>query len=326
MQTIADKSAIQAVHHVIGGYIRRTPAVQVAGSDFDLPPCHLTLKLEHLQHAGSFKTRGAFANLLQRPVPAQGVVAASGGNHGAAVAYAARRLGVPAKIFVPGVASRAKIERIRTCGADLEIVGSRYADALAASEEWAERTGAMPVHAFDQRETILGQGTLAAELSSQVPDLDTVLVPVGGGSLISGIAAWYGDSVRIVGVEPELAPTLTRAIAAGQPVDSPAGGVAADALAPRRVGALNFQIVQRYVRSVLLVRDDAIVSAQEALWDRLRLVAEPAGAAALAALLSGAYVPTADERVAVVISGGNSDAVSFTAAANVDEKRSRLAK
>lgn len=328
MGTRVDKPAIEAMHEVVRRYIRRTPTAQAAGGDFGLPPCVLTLKLEQLQHAGSFKTRGAFANLLVRKIPAQGVVAASGGNHGAAVAYAAQRLGVRAKIFVPGVASKAKIARIRACGADLDIVGSRYADALAASEEWAKGTGALPVHAFDQLETILGQGTLAAELSSQAPDLDTVLVAVGGGSLIGGIAGWYGSSVRVVGVEPELAPTLTRALAAGRPVDAPAGGVAADALAPRRVGELMFPIAQRFVSSVVLVSDAAIVSAQLSLWDGMRIVAEPAGAAAFAALLSGSYIPAPDERVAVVISGGNSDAVSFatTSPANVDERHSQLAK
>ncbi len=311
MGTGVDKPAIEAVHEVVRRYIRRTPTVLAAGSDFDLAPFALTLKLEQLQHAGSFKTRGAFASLLRRRIPAQGVVAASGGNHGAAVAYAAQRLGVRAKIFVPSVASRPKVERIHACGAELDIVGSRYADALAASEQWAERTGALSVHAFDQVETLLGQGTLAAELSSQVPDLDTVLVAVGGGSLIGGVAAWYSGSVRVVGVEPEAAPTLTRAREAGRPVDAPAGGVAADALAPRRVGELMFPIAQRFVSSVVLVSDEAIVSAQLSLWDRMRIVAEPAGAAALAALLSRSYIPAPDERVAVVISGGNADAVSF---------------
>jgi threonine dehydratase len=318
-----DRAGIEAVHEVIRPYVRRTPTVQAAGGDFGLSSFPLTLKLEQLQHAGSFKTRGAFANLLVREIPPQGVVAASGGNHGAAVANAAQRLGVRAKIFVPGVASRAKVERIRACGADLDIVGSRYADALAASEEWAKRTGALPVHAFDQRETILGQGTLAAELSSQVPELDTLLVAVGGGSLIGGVSIWYSGSIRIVGVEPELAPTLTRALAAGRPVDAPAGGIAADALAPRRVGELMFPIAQRFVTSVVLVSDGAIASAQVSLWDRMRIVAEPAGAAALAALLSRSYIPAPGERVGVVISGGNSDAVAFD---NVDELRSQLAK
>jgi threonine dehydratase len=318
-----DRAGIEAVHEVIRPYVRRTPTVQAAGGDFGLSSFPLTLKLEQLQHAGSFKTRGAFANLLVREIPPQGVVAASGGNHGAAVANAAQRLGVRAKIFVPGVASRAKVERIRACGADLDIVGSRYADALAAGEEWAKRTGALPVHAFDQRETILGQGTLAAELSSQVPELDTLLVAVGGGSLIGGVSIWYSGSIRIVGVEPELAPTLTRALAAGRPVDAPAGGIAADALAPRRVGELMFPIAQRFVTSVVLVSDGAIASAQVSLWDRMRIVAEPAGAAALAALLSRSYIPAPGERVGVVISGGNSDAVAFD---NVDELRSQLAK
>jgi threonine dehydratase len=307
-----DRPAIEAMRGVVGRYVRRTPTVQTSGLDFGLSPCVLTLKLEQLQHAGSFKTRGAFANLLRREIPAPGVVAASGGNHGAAVAYAARQLGVHAKIFVPGVASRPKIERIHAYGADLSVVGSRYTDALAASEEWAERTGALPVHAFDQVETLLGQGTLAAELSSQVPDLDTVLVAVGGGSLIGGIAAWYGRSVRVVGVEPEQAPTLTKALEAGRPVDAPAGGVAADALAPRRVGELMFPIAQQFVSSVVLVSDAQIVAAQRSLWDRMRIVAEPAGAAALAALLSRRYIPGRDERVALVISGANTGAVSFS--------------
>jgi threonine dehydratase len=306
-----DRAAIAAMQEVVRPYTRRTPTVQARGADFGPSPCALAFKLEQLQHAGSFKTRGAFANLLAREIPSQGVVTASGGNHGAAVAYAARQLGVRAKVFVPDVASKAKIARITDCGADIAIVGSRYADALSASEEWAERTGALFVHAFDQTETILGQGTLAAEMSSQLPELDTVLVAVGGGSLIGGVAAWYGGSVRVIGVEPELAPTLTRALEAGRPVDAPAGGIAADALAPRRVGELMFPIAQRFVTSVVLVSDEAIVSAQASLWDRLRIVAEPAGAAALAALMSRGYVPAPDERVAVVISGGNADAVSF---------------
>jgi threonine dehydratase len=306
-----DRAGIEAIHEVVRPFIRSTPTVQVPGSDFGLPPCTLIFKLEQLQHAGSFKTRGAFANLLARPIPPEGVVTASGGNHGAAVAYAARQLEVRAKVFVPAVASKAKVARITDCGADLAIVGSRYADALTASEEWAARTGALFVHAFDQAETILGQGSIAAEMAAQVPELDTVLVAVGGGSLIGGVAAWYSGSLRVIGVEPELAPTLTRALDAGRPVDAPAGGIAADALAPRRVGELMFPIAQRFVSSVVLVSDEAIASAQATLWDRLRIVAEPAGAAALAALMSRRYVPAPDERVAVIVSGGNSDAVSF---------------
>jgi threonine dehydratase len=244
-------------------------------------------------------------------VPTAGVVAASGGNHGVAVAYAAMRLGVKAKIFVPSVSSSAKVSRIREYGADLAIEGDRYADALAASEIWAAQTGAMGVHAFDQDETMLGQGTLAVEVEQQAPSLDALLVAIGGGGLIAGIAAWYGARIKVVGVEPVAAPTLTKALAAGRPVDAEAGGVAADSLAPRRVGENVFPIVKAHVAGVVLVTDDDIVQAQKALWRAVRIVAEPGGAAALAALLSGAYVPNAGERVGVVISGGNSAAVDF---------------
>jgi threonine dehydratase len=239
------------------------------------------------------------------------VVAASGGNHGAAVAYAAMKLGLPATIFVPSIASRAKMERIRSYRAELVVSGERYADALAASEEWAAHRGAMPVHAFDQEETLSGQGTLASELERQVPDLDLVLVPVGGGGLIGGMAAWYGGAVKIVGVEPELAPTLTRALEAGRPVDEEAGGIAADSLAPRRVGERVFPLVSRYVDRVVLVSDRAIREAQEALWGLLRVVAEPGGAAAFAALLSGRFAPPDGAQVGVVVSGGNTVAVDF---------------
>ena len=285
--------------------------VEVDGADFGLRGVRLSLKLELFQHAGSFKTRGAFANLLLRQVPPAGVVAASGGNHGAAVAYAAMRLRVPAKIFVPTVSSPAKIRRIREYGADLVVGGERYADALAASEAWVARSGALAVHAYDQRETLLGQGTLGRELQAQAPELDTLLVAVGGGGLIGGIAAWYDGRIRIVGVEPEAAPTLHRALQAGQPVDAPAGGIAADSLAPRRVGGLMFPIAQRSVACVVLVSDDAIRRAQQALWSVVRVVAEPGGAAPFAALLSGAYAPAAGERVGVVVSGGNTTAVDF---------------
>jgi threonine dehydratase len=271
----------------------------------------LTFKLELLQHAGSFKTRGAFANLLTRRIPAVGVVAASGGNHGAAVAYAARQRGVPARIFVPTVSSPAKMDRIRSYGADLVVTGERYADALAASEEWAEGWGALRIHAFDQEETLLGQGSVGLELSSQAPGVGTLLVAVGGGGLIGGIAAWYERRIRVVGVEPELAPTLSRALSAGRPVDAEAGSVAADSLAPRRVGELMFPIAQSSVEGVVLVSDAAILSAQAALWSVLRVVAEPGAAAPLAALLSGAYVPGAGEHVGVLVSGGNTVGVSF---------------
>jgi threonine dehydratase len=232
-------------------------------------------------------------------------VAASGGNHGVAVAYAARRLGVPAKIYVPTVSAPAKIERIRQLGADLVVGGDRYADAYEAAQQWAATSGALSVHAFDQRETIVGQGTLALELAEQAPETDTVLVPVGGGGLIAGIAAYFAGTVRVIGVEPDGAPTLFRARAAGEPVDAPAGSIAADALAPRRVGELMFPITQAYVKDVVLVDDDAIRQAQQALWQTARIAAEPAAVVGIAALLTGGYKPGPDEQVTVVISGAN---------------------
>ncbi len=307
------KAEIEKTREVIRPYVRVTPVLGVNGREFGLGDFPLTLKLELLQHSGSFKARGALTNLLTRPIPPAGVVAASGGNHGAAVAYAAMRLGVRARIFVPTVASPAKIARIRTYGAELEVGGALYADALAASNAWVERTGALVVHAYDQVETLLGQGTLAMELAEQAP-LDTVLVSVGGGGLIGGIAAWYAGKVGVVGVEPTSAPTLTEALKAGRPVDAPAGGIAADSLAPRRVGELMFPIARAHVARVLLVEDAEILRAQEALWSAARIVAEPGGAAAFAALLSGAYTPVPGERVGVVVCGGNSTAVDFARA------------
>jgi threonine dehydratase len=309
--TRVDRTRIEQTDSLIRPYIRLTPVAELTGADFGLPAFPLTLKLELFQHAGSFKTRGAFTNLLTRTIPEAGVVAASGGNHGAAVAYAAMRLGVKARIFVPTVSSPAKVKRIRGYGADLVVGGDRYADALAASLAWIARSGALPVHAFDQAETLLGQGTLALELSRQAPGLDTLLVSVGGGGLIGGIAAWCAGTPRVIGVEPEAAPTLYRALEAGKPVDAEAGGIAADSLAPRRVGELMFPIAQAHVARVVLVSDAAIRQAQEALWDALRVVAEPGGAAAFSALLSGAYVPGGGERVGVVVSGGNTTAVDF---------------
>jgi threonine dehydratase len=310
-----NRGEIEAVYAVIKPFLRVTPLAEVSGADVGLAHFPLTLKLELMQHTGSFKVRGAFANLLMREIPPAGVVAASGGNHGVAVAYAAMRLGMAATIFVPEVCSPAKIARIRAYGANLVIGGELYADALAASEEWVRQSGAVPVHAFDQRETLLGQGTLGLELAAQSPVLDTLLVAVGGGGLLGGIAAWYGGSVKLIGVEPEAAPTLTDALRAGRPVDAEAGGIAADSLGPRRVGELTFPIAQAHVDRVVLVSDAAIHHAQQVLWDSLRVVAEPGGAAALAALLCGAYVPAADERVGVVICGGNTTAVNFEQAA-----------
>jgi threonine dehydratase len=305
--------AITRCERIIRPYIRRTPVIATDGSEFGLTAGALTLKLELLQHSGSFKARGAFTNLLTREIPKAGVVAASGGNHGAAVAYAAMRLGKPAKIFIPSISSPAKIARIRDYGADLAIEGALYADALAGSEAWAQQTGALPVHAFDQNETIMGQGTLALELEQQVPDIDTVLVSVGGGGLVAGVAAWYAGRAKVIGVEPKASPTLTKALQAGHPVDAEVGGLAADSLAPRQVGERVFPIVQKYAPQTVLVTDEAIAEAQKTLWRALRIVAEPGGACAFSAITSGAYRPAAGERVAVVISGGNTTAVNFDA-------------
>ena len=306
-----DAQSIRAAAARIASRVRRTPVMEVDGADFGLEGVRLVFKLEYLQHAGSFKTRGAFNSLLSRDVPEAGVVAASGGNHGAAVAYAAMKLGIAATIFVPVVASPAKIEQIRGYGAKLEIGGERYADALAASEAFVERSGAAPIHAYDQYATLEGQGTVGLELEAQAPSLDALLVAVGGGGLLGGIAAWYAGRTAVIGVEPEAAPTLTRALEAGEPVDAPAGGIAADSLAPRRVGALMFPIAQRYAPRTVLVTDEAIRSAQSALWKSLRIVAEPGGAAAFAALLSRRFAARRGQTVGIVLCGANTTAVKF---------------
>lgn len=305
MRTEITKGDIERVETLIRGHVRRTPIIELGGDDFGLELGGLVLKLELLQHTGSFKTRGAFANIVTREVPAPGVAAASGGNHGAAVAFAAQRFGKPATIFVPTTTPRDKQDRITAFGAHLIVGGDNYSDALAASQRWADESGALQVHAFDQRETLLGQGTLGLELEAQCPDLDTLLVAVGGGGLIGGVAAWYSGRIRVIGVEPESAPTLERALHAGFPVDVHVGGIAADSLGATRVGGLIFPLARAYVERVVLVSDDAILQAQRRLWSALRVAAEPGGATALAALLSGAYRPEADERVGVLICGGN---------------------
>jgi threonine dehydratase len=301
------RAAIAGTAARIAPYVRLTPVLEASET-----PARATLKFELLQHAGSFKARGAFSNLLSRRVPEAGVAAASGGNHGAAVAYAAMRLKHRARIFVPSSSSAPKVARIRAYGAELVQTGDRYSDTIAAHDAYVAESGALAVHAFDQAETILGTGTLGLEIEQQVPEATTVLVPVGGGGLIAGIAAWFaGTCVRVVGVEPEGAPTLTHALAAGGPVDAPAGSIAFDSLAPARIGDLVFPIVRDHVERVVLVNDRDIVDAQRHLWHHHTLVAEPGGATALAALLSRRYVASNDEHVCVVVSGGNSTAVNF---------------
>ncbi|MDZ4870353.1 MAG: threonine/serine dehydratase [Alphaproteobacteria bacterium] len=304
---------IRLVAERLRGHIRHTPALEVAGADFGLHDMRLLFKLEYLQHGGSFKARGAFTHMLTRHVPAAGVVAASGGNHGVAVAFAAMRLGVRATIFVPSVCSPAKLDQIKRYGADVRIAGDRYADALAASQAWQADSDALAIHAFDQVETLLGQATVALELEAQAPELDAVLVAVGGGGLIGGMAAWYQSRTPLIGVEPEDAPTLTLALQAGHPVDAPAGGVAADSLAPNQVGALMFPLARKHIEKTVLVSDDAIKHAQQTLWQVLRVVVEPGGAAAFAALQSGRFAVGPGSRIGVLLCGANTDAVRFSA-------------
>lgn len=297
---------IRAAHARAAPHVRETPVIAVAGADLGLS-ADIVCKLELLQVTGSFKPRGAFNTLLSREIPKAGVAAASGGNHGAAVAHAATRLGIPARIFVPEIASPAKIARIRATGAELVVEGAAYADALAACEAYGRETGALSIHAYDADETIAGQGGVALEWERQTPGLDTVLVAVGGGGLISGIGAWYGRRVRVVGVEPETSCCLHASLTAGRPVDVSVSGIAADSLGARNCGQRVFDICKDTVERVVLVPDAAIREAQTRLWRGLRLVAEPGGAAALAALVSGAYIPAPGERIGVLVCGANTE-------------------
>jgi threonine dehydratase len=272
----------------------------------------VVLKLELLQHSGSFKPRGTFNRLLTAQVPAAGVIAASGGNHGAAVAYAARRLGLMAEIFVPATSPAAKVSRIASYGARVVQGGETYAEALAASHARQAETGALEVHAYDHDDVVAGQGTVGRELEQDAPDLTHILVAAGGGGLIGGIAAWYAGSAAVISVEPEACPTLHDALRAGRPVDAAVGGVAADSLGARRVGARMFPIAQRFVSSAVLVPDAAILAAQRLLWERFRLLAEPGGATAVAALLSGRFRPPEGARVGAVVCGANTDPATLS--------------
>ena len=305
---------IEAAAGRIAGHVRETPILALESGAFDIA-APIVLKLESLQHSGSFKVRGAFNSLLTLGVPAAGVIAASGGNHGAAVAYAAGRLGHRAEIFVPEISSPVKVARLKDYGAIVHQVGANYGEALAASRRRVEETGALTIHAYDQAEVLAGQGTVAREFERQaaaVGGVDTLLVAVGGGGLIGGMAAWTGGRMsgprlKLVAVEPERCPTLHAAFAAGSPVDVEVGGLAADSLGATRVGTLMFPIAQRAIDDVVLVPDEAIRQAQLALWSRLRLAVEPGGATALAALLAGRYQPARGERVGVLLCGGNVD-------------------
>jgi threonine dehydratase len=307
-------SDIRSAHARIRGHIRRTPILETASAVDGAAP--LSLKLECLQATGSFKARGAFHNLLTRPAAAAGCATASGGNHGAAVAFAAQKLGIRARVFVPEMAPSAKIAKIKAYGAEAVIGGAAYADAQQRCDAYVAETGALSIHPYDAVETIAGQGTVALEWEEdlerlRLEKLDTVLVAVGGGGLISGVAAWFQGRVKVVGVEPEGSRALYAALEANAPVDVAVKPLAADSLGARRVGALNFEIAQKFVSGVVLVKDTGIAEAQRRLWADFSVVAEPGGAAAFAAIASGAYRPERDERVGVLVCGANADLKAF---------------
>ena len=301
-----DTDGIRQAAATIAPYTRRTPILWLNEGEFGIPGI-LCLKLEHLQHSASFKARGAFNAMLSGGVPDSGVIAASGGNHGAAVAYAARALGHRAEIFVPEIVSPAKLARLRDYGADVQVVGREFAEALAACQARQAETGAVMIHAYDQDSVLAGQGTVGLEWEDQAPDLDTVLVAVGGGGLIGGIASWYRGRTRIIAVEGEGTPSLNRALAAGAPVDVAVSGRTADSLGARRIGERGFAAAKAYVDRSILVGDDAILETQRLVWKELRQIVEPGGATAMAALISGAYTPEPGEKVGVLLCGGNTD-------------------
>jgi threonine dehydratase len=309
---------VENASDLLGTWVRRTPVAELERKAFGVPG-RIALKLELFQHTGSFKARGAFNRMLTADIDETGVLAASGGNFGLAVAYAANRLGHPAEIFVPSTSTPMKVARIRSYGATVHVIDGYYADAFAACEERAFDTGAAFLHPYDQPAVVAGQGTLALELADQEPTLDTVIAGVGGGGLIGGIAAWFASDVRVIGVETERCPTMTAALAAGEPVDVEVGGIAADSLGAGRAGMIGLAIVRRHVERVVTVSDDDAARARRLLWDECRVAAEPGAATPLAALLSGAYTPQPDERVALVISGGNADPADLTATVRVSD-------
>ena len=303
-------SEIRSAHARIRGHIRRTPILETASPVVGAAP--ISLKLECLQYSGSFKARGAFHNLLTRPALAAGCATASGGNHGAAVAFAAQKLGIRAHIFVPEIATPAKIAKIKAYGAEAIIGGGSYAEAQERCDQYVAESGALLVHPYDAVETIAGQGTLALEWEEDLErlglrKLDTVLIAVGGGGLIAGAAAWFAGRVKVVGVEPDGSRALHAALEANAPVDVSVKSIAANSLGAKRVGELNFKIARRFVSSVVLVTDSAITHAQRRLWADVSVIAEPGGAAAFAAIASGAYRPEQDERVGVLVCGANAD-------------------
>jgi threonine dehydratase len=302
------RDQIESTAARIAPFIRRTPVVEAMVPGIEFP---VTFKLEQLQHTGSFKARGAFASIVGAKIPAAGIAAASGGNHGAAVAFTARHFGIKARIFVPSSAPKAKVDRIHAYGAEIEQPGTLYQHALDACLAYCKSTGALNMHAFDQVPVILGQGTLGREIGQQCPDIDTLLVAAGGGGLIGGIAAWFQGRVNVICVEPAGSPTLHAALAAGRLVTIAPNSVAQDSLGASSAGALIFPIVQAFVQQSVLVTEDSIIQAMRWLWSDLQLAVEPGGATALAALLSGAYMPQKGEKVAVLVCGANVDLTRF---------------
>jgi len=305
------RADVEAAWGRIKNHVRRTPVIELPAGALGLGH-PLAVKLEQLQVSGTFKGRGAFHKLVSSAVPAAGVIAASGGNHGAAVAYAARALGHKAEIFVPTITGAAKLARLRSYGATVTQVGAVYAEARAASETRAAETGALVVHAYEDPGVFAGAGSVALEFAEQAR-FDTLLVAVGGGGLIAGCAAAIGEKTKVVAIETDGTPTLFEARRAGKPVPVAISGIAADALGASLIGTPNFEIARRLVADALLVTDDAVRAAQRALWDELRVIAEPAGATALAALMSGVYRPAAGERVGLLVCGANTEPGSVVA-------------
>ena len=301
------RDEIEAASRRIAADIRHTPLWRIDGRQLGVDGVELWLKLEHLQVGGSFKARGMFNRMRSNPIPAAGVVIASGGNAGIAVACAARALAVPCEVFLPGSASRAKRDKLATLGARVEVVGTGYADALAASLARQAASGALLMHAYDQREVVVGAATMAAEVEADAGVPDRALVSVGGGGLIAGVCAALGGRCTIEALEPELAPTLFRARGAGEPVDVEVSGIAADSLGARRIGTIAWPLTQRHVTASHLLGDAAIRAAQETMWRELRLAVEPAAALPLAALTTGTITPRRGEKVLLVICGANVD-------------------
>jgi len=298
---------IAAAAALIQGRVRHTPILQVEADALGLP-CPITLKLEHTQVTGSFKVRGAFNNMLSRKVPAAGVVAASGGNHGAAVAYAATTLGHSSRIYVPrAIAKEEKLQRMRMFGGEVVLTEGSVANCMTEYAAYAEQTGALDVHPYDTAPTLAGQGTVAREIEDQMGGLDTIFVSTGGGGLIGGVCAWFGDRVKVVSVETEGTNTLERSLREGPDIDVQASGIAASSLGGPRLGALSYEVIRKHVDQAIILPDDAVFDAANRLWEGTRLIGEPGSAVALAALTSGAYVPEKGERICVLLCGGNAE-------------------